>query len=133
MADAAQSGDPSPPQRSVPNANAANAAAEETEVRRVHDAPPVAQDAHSQPHQEQQQEQQPESRLQLQQQSPIEVGMGLQAVLVKGGDHHPDGVETPRVSALMGASYQGQPAPDTPWSPSHVMAPETPRDEPMVQ
>ena len=38
-----------------------------------------------------------------------------------------------RGSAALGASYQGQQQPDTPWSPSHVMAPETPRDEPMMQ
>ena len=48
----------------------------------------------------------------------------LAAVEVVKPDSH-GGLETPRVSV------QG-PALDTPWSPSHVMAPETPRDDPMI-
>ena len=50
---------------------------------------------------------------------------GLPAMeAVKAGAN--GGLETPRVSV------QG-PELNTPWSPSHVMAPETPRDDPMVQ
>ncbi len=52
-------------------------------------------------------------------------GLPAPAELVKVSSH--GGMETPRVSGVQGAGL------DTPWSPSHVMAPETPRDDPMVQ
>ena len=52
-------------------------------------------------------------------------GLTAPAELVKASSH--GGMETPRVSGVQAAGL------DTPWSPSHVMAPETPRDDPMVQ
>ena len=63
---------------------------------------------------------------QCHQEQVISGGLTAAPQLVKAGSHG-GGLETPRVAGVQGAGL------DSPWSPSLVMAPETPRDDPMVQ